>query len=76
MFIFHVQCTVPFAIHIPRQELSAVLLHATDQFIRQSFYTIIDGGPIKPQYIRVSGCHNNVVDVIKFRIFVFRWWWL
>jgi hypothetical protein len=69
MFIFNVQCAILSAIHIPRQELSAVL-HTTDQFIRQSFYIIIDDGSIRPQNVRVSGCHNNIVDLIEFRVFV------
>lgn len=70
MLIFNAQFTILSPRHIPCQELSAFLLHATDQFIRQPFYTIIDDGPIKPQNARVSGCHNNIVDLIKFRVFV------
>ena len=63
MFIFNVPCTVLPAIHFPHHELSAVLLHASDQFIRQSFCTIIDDGPVRPQNVGVSGRHNNTVDL-------------
>lgn len=68
--LFNAPCTILSAIHSPHQELSADLLHASDQFIRQLFYTVIDDGPIRPQNVRVSGCNNNIVGLIKFRIFV------
>jgi hypothetical protein len=56
-------------IHIPHQELSAVL-HSTEQFIMQSFYTIIDDGLKGPKHVRVSGFHKNIVDRIEFCVFV------
>jgi hypothetical protein len=56
-------------VYIPHQELSAVL-HSTEQFIMQSFYTIIDDGLKGSKHVRVSGSHKNIVDIIECCVFV------
>lgn len=51
----------------------STVLHARDQYIKHSCYTIIvlpDNGLIKPKHVGVIGVYNIIANLVKFCVFV------